>query len=801
MVTRAVMLAALVAVTGCLEPNLVACGDLSCPEGTTCLVDRCVTAGQLAACASSAEGAVCTVEGAVGRCGGGACEPVGCGNGHVDPGEVCDDGNTSYGDGCSGDCRSVETCGNGIVDVSAGESCDCGDAVHKPDRCRSPNSDSPDAECSSRCELRYCGDGKIDTLEQCDGSLLGGQTCSDFGYYHGELGCSTLCRFDTNTCAGRCGDQVVEPGFGEFCDGAPPPGSCITYGFDAGTLGCSAACTPNVARCEPFGWRQLDGSNVRSLWASNTDVLVVGTDGNARMVINGIAQTAPLGTTYRVAAGAGMIGYAIGDTQVAMWSGTVWSTLPVGWAASATPTAAWASASFGLYVVAGGGLWRYAGGTWTDQGLTGVIGVTGDPMRAIAWTASSASLSTGTTWTVISPPSIGTTTITGFASSGPVWWLGTSSANVWKGGPGQPWEGPIAVEPFTQLAASGTGDLVISPSMRRVFVDGRASAALAPPANVATIAVSVDGGIVIGGTSGSYRLRTGAWSARTFIADMDFLSDAFTYHITTRGTRQVFSSYPWISDDGIYFYYDYGALGMGDFAEAVDGIHVYAVDFGSGAGLWATDPDTADSIEVASGTFNELTITHSGALTAGGLEVVARGAMVAWNAGWATWPVTGFDVTAVDELSDGTIVGLAKPLGPGMSVVVSIDTLGVITQLTGSASATPWRGLYVAPDNTIFAVGGDTVWSLAPGAAAPVISHVTGADLATIGGTGPQDLFVAGRPLPFSAFTGMSHWDGTAWTSVHLPDGHYPIKLYATSSLVTYVIGRNFYDLPRVVLW
>lgn len=56
----------------------------------------------------------------------GPAEP--CGNGRLDPGEVCDDGNRRGGDGCSADCRSNETCGNGVVDAAAGEVCDDGNA-------------------------------------------------------------------------------------------------------------------------------------------------------------------------------------------------------------------------------------------------------------------------------------------------------------------------------------------------------------------------------------------------------------------------------------------------------------------------------------------------------------------------------------------------------------------------------------------------------------------------------------------------------------------------------------------------
>ena len=43
--------------------------------------------------------------------------PIECGNGLLEPGENCDDGNTVTGDGtCSADCSSNEKCGNGEID-------------------------------------------------------------------------------------------------------------------------------------------------------------------------------------------------------------------------------------------------------------------------------------------------------------------------------------------------------------------------------------------------------------------------------------------------------------------------------------------------------------------------------------------------------------------------------------------------------------------------------------------------------------------------------------------------------------
>src|SRR5262245_49990316 len=55
----------------------------------------------------------------------GVPQPV-CGNGVLEPGEFCDDGNTIDGDGCNSQC-AVEKCGDGILHVN--EECDDGNSV------------------------------------------------------------------------------------------------------------------------------------------------------------------------------------------------------------------------------------------------------------------------------------------------------------------------------------------------------------------------------------------------------------------------------------------------------------------------------------------------------------------------------------------------------------------------------------------------------------------------------------------------------------------------------------------------
>jgi cysteine-rich repeat protein len=84
-----------------------------------------------------------------------------CGNGQVDAGEQCDDGNNLNGDGCSSSCQLE--CGNGVREGN--EQCDDGNTV------------SGDG-CSSTCKSE-CGDGKVEPGEQCDdGNRVSGDGCS-----------------------------------------------------------------------------------------------------------------------------------------------------------------------------------------------------------------------------------------------------------------------------------------------------------------------------------------------------------------------------------------------------------------------------------------------------------------------------------------------------------------------------------------------------------------------------------------------------------------------------------------------
>src|SRR5512141_1947599 len=111
-----VLIAVALGVAGCSKAGGSQCSTgIYCPAGTQCAAKQAI------------------------------CIETPCGNGVIDPGEVCDDGGTIDGDvldgkRCSADCKSDESCGNGIWDQKAGEACDKNDpawAGHCSDDCKS----------------------------------------------------------------------------------------------------------------------------------------------------------------------------------------------------------------------------------------------------------------------------------------------------------------------------------------------------------------------------------------------------------------------------------------------------------------------------------------------------------------------------------------------------------------------------------------------------------------------------------------------------------------------------------------
>src|ERR1041385_8960744 len=186
---------------GCIQPSVVACGDgTACPVDYTCSASwGCLSPDQRTACDGIASGEICTLQAIEGRCSEGGCIVAQCGNGVVEPGEACDDGNSRNGDGCSGRCDSDESCGNGIAELD--EECDCGDDTH-PGSGRCAGTFNGGTVCGATCRLRRCGDGIVDPGEVCDdGNTVPGDGCN----------------FDCSSNE-TCGNGIVDYFAGEQCD-------------------------------------------------------------------------------------------------------------------------------------------------------------------------------------------------------------------------------------------------------------------------------------------------------------------------------------------------------------------------------------------------------------------------------------------------------------------------------------------------------------------------------------------------------------------------------------------------------
>jgi len=163
----------------------------------------------------------------------GGCPPpnggqADCGNGSVESGEDCDDGNTTSGDGCSATCQDEAVCGNGTTE--AGEDCDDG------------NTDDGDG-CSAECEDEggqgppdSDGDGVADEIDECPGTTRG--TVVD------EVGCPVDAPNDDPD-----NDGVADGD--DLCPNTPPGAQVDADGCAANQLDSDGdGVTDNIDACE-----------------------------------------------------------------------------------------------------------------------------------------------------------------------------------------------------------------------------------------------------------------------------------------------------------------------------------------------------------------------------------------------------------------------------------------------------------------------------------------------------------------------------------------------------------------------
>ena len=178
-----------------------------------------------------------------------------CGNGVTDPGEFCDDGNLTDGDGCESTCTPTG-CGDGSV--TGLEDCDDGNIV-SGDCCSGGCTFEPAATACAAgggCDVGLCdgtgtcvaspvaagtpcpGDGNSCTLDECDGAGL----CT-----HPAAPLGTSCESDDNACTTDACDGA------SVCahDAEPQTGCLVRTVSGRGTL--------NVKVGQSLTWRWVRG--------------------------------------------------------------------------------------------------------------------------------------------------------------------------------------------------------------------------------------------------------------------------------------------------------------------------------------------------------------------------------------------------------------------------------------------------------------------------------------------------------------------------------------------------------------
>ena len=262
----------------CTNGDIPRCTDdyhfVKCDNGSnkteSCCSDAEIAAGTCGSvCMMRAAGAVCEKTSMV-------VEQPECGNGKLESGEQCDsqdlNGNScvnKYGvnakgqavcdpvtcqvryDGCQPD---TTKCGDGIID--SGEDCD-GDALNDHSCAADVAGSSGNLKCTDTCKFDYsdchvptCGNGRIDEGETCDTAIPLTLSCSDVTRgATGQLSCNNLCQIDVSAC------EI--PKLSERCDIS---GDLNNGGCD--DKGRHVFCENGLIHVNECAYRKLDGDGV-----------------------------------------------------------------------------------------------------------------------------------------------------------------------------------------------------------------------------------------------------------------------------------------------------------------------------------------------------------------------------------------------------------------------------------------------------------------------------------------------------------------------------------------------------------
>ena len=250
------------------------------------------------------------------------------------------------------------------------------------------------------CDGSY-GDGELNGNERCDGTEFGGLSCSSFGYSvfgAGQLVCQ-MGAIDETMCAlnGYCGDGIVQTG--EQCDGADTASTDCTSAAGAGPLDCDENCQIATGTCQQTFWTRLnvpnpfgaplelvDGysANTSSLWVVSQTRDVWQWDGE-RWLERDLPDSVPyqpkaiggLGEVIWIAMDTGSMTQLYQYVWIGPTTG-VWmpdAVLPPVWDLYSDGTTAWAATEDGVWQHVSGATWSKVVDGWyfSIDGRNGIV--------------------------------------------------------------------------------------------------------------------------------------------------------------------------------------------------------------------------------------------------------------------------------------------------------------------------------------------------------------------------------------------------------------------------------------------
>jgi|GEM_PF-6088751 hypothetical protein len=137
-----------------------------------------------------------------------------CGNGFLEPGEMCDIAIKAGPGKCVEECHSDDQC---VLSLSMGTACGLTCTQQAITSCKSADGCCPtgcDSSNDTDC-MPQCGDGLAESGESCDGNDLSGKDCNTLGFDGGQLTCDDACTFDTAGCSNE--EPQPEPQPEPYC--------------------------------------------------------------------------------------------------------------------------------------------------------------------------------------------------------------------------------------------------------------------------------------------------------------------------------------------------------------------------------------------------------------------------------------------------------------------------------------------------------------------------------------------------------------------------------------------------------